>query len=87
MRYYLGYRFIYSAGRNFKMTILLRDGMGRCWYGQVIWEIRILLGVVLVSILTIRVLLELMTVEREHGSLHHFEQNHGVTTISNWVNC
>lgn len=41
MKYYLGYRFIYSASRKFKMTILLREGIGRCWYGQVIWEIKI----------------------------------------------
>lgn len=45
MRYYLGYRFIYSTGRKFKMIILLREGMGRCWYGQVIWEIRTPLGI------------------------------------------
>lgn len=62
MRYYLGYRFIYSANRKFKMTILLREGIGRCWYGQVIWEIKIQLRVVLVSILTIRRPFKLMTV-------------------------
>lgn len=62
MRYYLGYRFIYSASRKFKMTILLREGIGRCSYGQVIWEIKIQLRVALVSILTIRRPFKLMTV-------------------------